>query len=145
MRLNLGCGFDAREGYTNVDRRRLPGVDVVHDLDCHPWPFEDDSADAILANDIFEHFDDVVAAMDECWRILQARGTLQIRGPLAGGPLEHIDVTHRRAFTERSFDHFDWTTEMGARYRYGRAPWALGKPAREGDNLVFALTPVKNR
>ena len=31
-RLNLGCGNDIREGYVNIDSRKLPGVDKVLDL-----------------------------------------------------------------------------------------------------------------
>ena len=31
-KLNLGCGKDIREGFTNVDIRPLPGVDIVADV-----------------------------------------------------------------------------------------------------------------
>ncbi len=29
-KLNLGCGKDIRKGYINLDLKKLPGVDIVH-------------------------------------------------------------------------------------------------------------------
>ncbi len=139
MRLNLGCGFLPLSGYTNIDRRSLPTVDVVCDLDVFPWPFHDDTASEIVAFDIFEHLNDVVGAMDQCWRILQNGGTLQIRGPLPDSPNLWLDVTHRRAFIDHSFDYFDWTTSLGKQYRYGTASWKLVEARREGTNILFVL------
>lgn len=42
----------------NLDRVALPGIDVVHDLDVGPWPFEDGAASSIEAKDVFEHVND---------------------------------------------------------------------------------------
>jgi len=33
VRLNLGCGLQPMDGWVNVDRCDLPGVDLVYDLD----------------------------------------------------------------------------------------------------------------
>lgn len=145
MRLNLGCGNGAMEGYVNVDLRPLSGVDVVCDLDDGPWPFKDSAAEQILALDIFEHLEDVIGAMDECHRILASGGELIIRGPLAGSLWVWSDVTHRRAFTELSFDHFDPETHLGQAMDYGRGKWRKVKvdisPKRY--NVIFLLEPRK--
>ncbi len=138
-RVNLGCGYEALQGYVNVDRRALPGVDVVWNLDDHPWPFDDGSAEEIRAFDVFEHLLDVIGAMDECWRILAPQGRLTIRGPAPESPNLWVDVSHRRAFVEHSFDHFDWETEFGRKYRYGRGPWRVLTARREETNIVFEL------
>ncbi|MCK9288580.1 MAG: methyltransferase domain-containing protein [Sphaerochaetaceae bacterium] len=50
-KLNLGCGKDIREGFTNIDIRPLPGVDVVADV-----REVGIKADYILARDVLEHF-----------------------------------------------------------------------------------------
>ena len=139
MRLNLGCGRAVRFGWVNVDRLALPGVDVVHDLDVTPWPFEDASAACIEALDVFEHVADIVAVMDECWRILRPRGVLAIRGPLANGPHHWIDPTHRRAFVLESFDYFCADTKRGARYAYGAGCWEKLSAELRNDNLLFQL------
>lgn len=53
LKLNLGCGNDIREGYTNIDIRKThPDVlqcpiEILH--------FEDNSVDEILAIDVMEH------------------------------------------------------------------------------------------
>lgn len=137
--LNLGCGFKSIPGYVNQDKRNLPGVDMVFDLDVHPWPLPDDHFQKIVALDVFEHLIDVAGAMDECYRILRSHGTLLVRGPLPDSPNLWVDVTHRRAFIEHSFDHFDWTTDLGKRYYYGIGSWRVLDEHREDTNIVFHL------
>ncbi len=38
--LNLGAGKDIVDGYINHDIVELPGIDIVHDLNVFPWPWE---------------------------------------------------------------------------------------------------------
>jgi len=54
LRLNLGCGHIPLEGFLNVDRRALPGVDVVADID--DLPLETGEADEIHSAHLLEHF-----------------------------------------------------------------------------------------
>ena len=54
LRLNLGCGHIALEGYLNVDRRALPGVDIVAEVD--ELPFEPGEVDEIVSAHFLEHF-----------------------------------------------------------------------------------------
>ena len=54
IHLNLGCGHIPLEGYLNVDRRALPGVDVIAEVDA--LPFEDGDVDEIFSAHLIEHF-----------------------------------------------------------------------------------------
>ncbi len=54
LRLNLGCGHVALDGYINVDRRALPGVDVVAEID--DLPFDEGEAEEIFSAHVLEHF-----------------------------------------------------------------------------------------
>ncbi len=54
-KLNLGCGRDIRDGYTNLDYVEYPGVDVVHNWDNLPLPFSDGHFNHILMLDVLEH------------------------------------------------------------------------------------------
>lgn len=54
LRLNLGCGHVALDGYINVDRRALPGVDVVADID--RLPFGKGEVAEICSAHMLEHF-----------------------------------------------------------------------------------------
>jgi predicted SAM-dependent methyltransferase len=55
-KLNLGCGKEILEGYTNLDAIKLEGTDVVYDLNKFPYPFADNYFDEILAKSVLEHF-----------------------------------------------------------------------------------------
>ena len=64
-KLNIGCGKDIKKGYINLDKSKVDGVDVVHDLDTYPWPFEDDFFDEVYGRDIIEHSKDLFKSMME--------------------------------------------------------------------------------
>ena len=55
MRLDIGCGHRKDEGWIGIDIQHLPGVDIVHDLNLHPWPVESESVEAAKAWHIVEH------------------------------------------------------------------------------------------
>lgn len=54
LKLNLGCGHIQLEGYLNVDRRALPGVDIVAEVD--DLPFKEGEVDEIFSAHLLEHF-----------------------------------------------------------------------------------------
>ena len=54
LKLNLGCGHLPLEGYVNVDRRELPGVDVVADVE--NLRFDEGSVQEIFSAHLLEHF-----------------------------------------------------------------------------------------
>lgn len=85
MKLNLGCGDKLLEGYTNVDvaeSRRGIKPDVLCDL--HKLtPFEDNTADEILAVHVVEHFWrwEVVDILREWVRVLKPSGKMILECP----------------------------------------------------------------
>ena len=54
LRLNLGSGHVPREGYVNVDARKLDGVDVAADV--RRLPFEPGTVEEIYSSHLVEHF-----------------------------------------------------------------------------------------
>lgn len=54
LRLNLGCGHVPLDGYLNVDRRALPGVDIVAEVD--ELPFGAGEVQEIFSSHLLEHF-----------------------------------------------------------------------------------------
>lgn len=54
VRLNLGCGHVPIDGYLNVDRRPLTGVDIVAEVD--KLPFDEEEVDEIFSAHLLEHF-----------------------------------------------------------------------------------------
>jgi predicted SAM-dependent methyltransferase len=127
MRLILGAGAHHNKlpGEYLVDRIPFPGVDKVHDLDEHPWPFDDNAADSIAANHLVEHLRSLlVPFMDECWRILKPGGSLYLQTPLAGAnsDLEFCDPTHVRCYRVHSFVNY-LSPEGVAQMGYTNRAW----------------------
>lgn len=82
LRLNLGCGHIPHEDKVNVDRRQLPGVDVVADVD--NLPFEPGSIELIYAAHLLEHFPRqyLLDVLLPYWLgLLQPHGALQLVVP----------------------------------------------------------------
>lgn len=84
MRLNLGCGKKILPGYTNVDfpdnaYKVKPDVEA----DIRVLPFDDDSADEIMAIHVFEHFylKEVDMILTEWKRVLKKGGRLVLEMP----------------------------------------------------------------
>lgn len=105
IRLNLGCGNDIKEGYINLDIFPLQGVDIVHDINQLPLPFENNYFDEIICLDILEHVE-YVPILKDLHRILKKGGVLKIRVPHFSCSSNFIDPTHRRMFSVRTFDFF---------------------------------------
>lgn len=104
--LSVGCGHDARPGWTNLDLAPLPGVDVVHDLDDVPLPFPDEAFDYIECIDILEHVRELPDVVRELHRILAPGGRIHIEGPHFTSYTWPTDPTHRRAFAINTFEFF---------------------------------------
>jgi len=138
--LNLGCGDKEFPNSLNVDLRQTPIVDVQHDLNVFPYPFQDESFNNIHAHDIIEHLDDVIEVMDECWRLLKPNGTIYIRTTAWDTQQSYNDITHKHWFTLESFDFFDPDTKWGAKYWwYTIRKWRVVLRQYDGQELVFHL------
>lgn len=74
LRLNLGCGHLPLDGYVNVDRRELPGVDVV--ADAGDLRFDEGSVREIFSAHLLEHFPEELLRrrLIPTWRNLLAPG-----------------------------------------------------------------------
>lgn len=108
MIIDLCCGSKKRPGAIGVDLVKLPGVDIVHDLDKGPWPLESNSATNIRCEHGIEHVKDVNLFMKECHRILKNGGVLEIVTPHFSSYNSYVDPTHLRhlsAFWFRTYMH----------------------------------------
>jgi predicted SAM-dependent methyltransferase len=86
IRLNLGCGHVALEKYLNVDRRALPGVDIVAEID--DLPFSPGQVDEIFSAHVIEHFpqEQLRRNLLVYWRdLLKPGGDFRVVAPDAEG------------------------------------------------------------
>ena len=127
MRLNLGSSDAHLKGFVNVDL--VQPCDQVADL-ALPWPWEDSSAEEILARDIFEHIGDChsftvstnamgyaefkvrhwsgrIHVMNEAHRVLVPGGRLTMECPdAAKGAGQWQDPTHVTPWTPNGMQYF---------------------------------------
>lgn len=82
VKLHLGCSDKILDGYVNIDVDKKFKPDVVHDLS-RPLPFDDNSVDEILAEDLLEHFDKFKRyfVMYDWARVLRVGGTIKVQVP----------------------------------------------------------------
>ncbi len=98
-KLDLGCGpFGKLDGAIGVDIKDREHVDVVHDLDVYPYPFEDDQFDHIEMSHILEHIQNPSRAMDEVYRIARSDASIRIITPHYSSQLSYGDLTHYHHF-----------------------------------------------
>lgn len=148
MKINLGCGKDIRDGWTNCDHHPLQGVDVVMDLDTFPWPFKDSSAEHILASHIFEHVAHPVEFVLECWRVLEPGGVLTVTCPHWKSENAFTDPTHVRFVTDRTFDYWCKGTPLngplGAQFLGDVFSFKKISAKRNGGDITFVLEKVND-
>lgn len=139
MKLNIGCGRNPIEGYVNLDRATLPGVDAVFDLEqCgmytgeHPegfplynsLPFKDDYFEELQAIHTLEHITRILPVMQELWRVSKQGAIFTIHVPFGGCDIAWEDPTHVRRFFPQSFMYFSQAAYKRADYDY-RGDWIV--------------------
>jgi SAM-dependent methyltransferase len=125
--LNLGSGATILDGYVNVDKKKLIGVDIVHDLEQFPWPFKTESVDFILASHIFCHLErkNFIKVMDECHRILKENAQMIVTCPYGNGNLFAQDPTHTNPITENTWRYFAPEDKTNLYSYYEPKPWKI--------------------
>lgn len=104
--LNLGCGEKQLPDAVNLDITSNTKPDLVHDLNQRPWPLPDGQFDEVLAHDVIEHLDDVVATMEEIHRVCRPGAVVKITLPHFSSANAFTDPTHRHYFGWFSFHYF---------------------------------------
>jgi SAM-dependent methyltransferase len=128
-KLHLGCGRMILNGWINLDKMNLPGVDVVADLDdCKntPLPFEDDSIDEMLCSHTIEHLQNTLPFMEELYRIAKPDATAIFLVPYGSSDAAFEDPTHVRPYFLHSFEYFSQPCYWRADYGY-RGDWQVDK------------------
>ena len=123
-KLYIGCGKDIKKEYINLDCIKLPGVDVVHNLDKYPWPFKDNTFEEVCCANVLEHLESIVKPMEEIWRISKNSSRIIIKVPIFPGIGAAADPTHKQFFSFLTFNYF--RPEDGLNY-YSKARFNIVK------------------
>ena len=104
-RLNIGCGYDIKEGWCNLDCVENKGVNVIHDLDIFPYPLKSNQFEFVLVNNILEHLNNPEKVIDEIYRVSKNNGIVVINVPHFSSWGVWGDITHKRGFNSTSLNH----------------------------------------
>jgi SAM-dependent methyltransferase len=110
IKLEIGCGDPqhrrpAEEGYIGVDMIDY-GQPVLWDIE-NGLPFPDNSASHIYCSHVFEHIDDLIGLMNECWRVLAHGGELWAIVPHRDAEKAYVP-SHIRYFDKWTWNFFQY-------------------------------------
>lgn len=131
--LNLGCGRKHIKGAVNLDITPDTSPDVVHDLNQRPWPLPSNHFREVLAADVIEHLDDVIASMEEIHRVCRPGAVVKISVPHFSCANAFTDPTHRHYFGYFSF-HYVTGEHQFSFYTNSRFK-------RRASEIIFRPTP----
>ena len=143
-KLDVGCGSNKQKGWIGMDKRRVKGVDIVHDVQVFPWPVPDDSCFQVLLSHLWEHIEPKyrMDLMEELWRIVQKNGQLLISVPYCMSMGAFQDPTHYTCPTEATFTYFDPDHPLYNVYK--PSPWFLRRNVWQANgNMEVILEPRK--
>jgi predicted SAM-dependent methyltransferase len=117
LKLDLGCGGNKKEGFIGVDTLKLPGVDVVHDLGNHTWPWADDSVDEVNCSHMIEHltWKERVFFFNELHRVMRKGAKAQIVLPHWNSNRYYGDPTHQAPFSEMAWLYMNKEWRAGSK------------------------------
>lgn len=98
IKLHIGCGFDKKKGFVNIDIIPEVNPDYVIDLNKDKLPFKDNTVDYIYSRHVFEHIKNFEVALTECHRVLKPTGKMDMILPYAtalGGDYEYHYIRPR--------------------------------------------------
>lgn len=103
--LDIGCGQNKVPGAIGMDINPRANMDVIHDLNCIPYPFRTNEFDVVWARHVIEHVREPLALMIELHRITRSGGLIKLVTPHWTNPDWATDLTHCNHFNSYSFRH----------------------------------------
>lgn len=118
LKLNIGCGFDKREGFINMDISNDIHPDILHDMNNIPYPFKDNTFDYILAKDVLEHIPkhNLLFIIEELYRISNNKCIWLITVPFYNNRLSNANILHYSGFDFGSFNMFKKNIKLESIY-----------------------------
>lgn len=122
MVLDIGCGKRKIEpDAVGIDISPGSAADKVWNLDCYPWPLEDNLFERIHMSHVIEHLEDPMRAMAEVYRVARDGADVFVTTPHFSSHNSYVDPTHRRHLAAASFEYFTgngFPTFAGAPFRF---------------------------
>lgn len=128
IKLNIGCGRLRLNGFIGIDKTQfIDGkgsecVDIVMDIERERLPFQENSVDEIVVENILEHIgfgkdnpdneEALIFFLNECHRVLKSTGIMRGNVPPADTKDAFKDITHKRFFIKETFSYLTGQSEV---------------------------------
>ena len=110
MKLNIGCGFNKRLSYINIDKFAECQPDLQMDAETIPWQFQDNAVEEVVFNHSLEHMgadsNVFLAMIKELYRVCKSGAIIQVNVPHPRHDDFIGDPTHVRMITPALFELF---------------------------------------
>jgi ubiquinone/menaquinone biosynthesis C-methylase UbiE len=90
-----------------------------------PYPFDDNSVDEIVLDNVLEHLLNPINVLNEIYRISKAGAVIHIYVPYFRSHYSIIDPTHRNFFGVNYFNYFDPSHPFNKTYQYFTASFKV--------------------
>ena len=106
MKINLGCGFEKKEGYINIDIRKKVNPDMVIDLEKDKLKrFKDNSITEIYSRNCLEHIkpEYYIALIKDMYRVCKDGAIWNLELPYDNS-VHRCNIFHYRTYSWHTFD-----------------------------------------
>jgi SAM-dependent methyltransferase len=145
--------FEKGTKYTNIDKYDGGNNDILN-LD-NPnllLPYKDNTFDALVMNQVFEHIENVIPLMNEAYRVAKPGAMFYITCPYETSKWAWGDIDHKRVVNEHTFLWFDQAHyERNKQQRTSCTPngvkcnWEYTGPTRMDDEeIAICLKCIKD-
>lgn len=144
--LDIGCGrnkYKGKEGDTviGMDKIEYPGVDIIHDMDDLPLPFEDNDFDMVYMHHVLECSKRPKEVIEDIHRILKPDGIFKLIVPHFSNPKTYhfVHATHWGYTSLDGFQNPGLDFETKARFKIIKREFELITPFQIFKPLVERL------
>ena len=143
VKLHLGSGTKKLDGWVNIDSVKSCRPDVIYDL-TDPLPYEDQSVDEILAEDLLEHFDKYLryVVFYEWVRVLKIGGTITLQVPNFKKILFKYFKFGYDNFVDFIFGENMWESKVYIGH-FGNHKWGYSVKTLQDFVLQFKIYPME--
>ena len=145
LKLNLGCGNKKKDGFKGVDKYPCEAVDILSDI-TKPLPFDDNSVDEVLMDNVIEHIVDLPALFKELGRICKNGSKITIITPHFASFDSWRDPTHVHHLSYFSLDHFEKhnvSHYTGGGFKVVSRKLSFGGVMGNIGRMIFLINPWK--
>ncbi len=103
--IDLGCGINKYKGAIGIDFFKMPGVDIVLDIEKSKLPFNNSSVDVVYTSHFLEHISNLDRLINEVYRVLKPKGKFIIKVPHVTS-IGAFALGHKNFFSYNSFNFY---------------------------------------